>query len=149
MANSKTDGHIEDLQNKVSKLDRQIEGFQDTKREMDKSFKNEFRKISEQIIEMQQRLKQLQVKLKEKDQECKIAELKIKELKKQMPHPKLRQMSKIYRQATQQKPYQEQKTKQSVSQPPRKVAPVVREDSGDVEIFLTHVRERSIQPEVL
>jgi len=53
MANSKTDGHIEDLQNKVSKLDRQIEGFQDTKREMDKSFKNEFRKISEQIIEMQ------------------------------------------------------------------------------------------------
>jgi hypothetical protein len=53
MANRKTDGHIEDLQNTVSRLDRQIEGFQDTKREMDKSFKNEFRKISEQIMEMQ------------------------------------------------------------------------------------------------
>jgi hypothetical protein len=35
-----------------------------------------------------------------------------------------------------------------VSQPPRKVTPIVREDSGDVEIFLTHVRERSIQPVV-
>jgi len=44
---------------------------------------------------MQQRLKQLQMRLKEKEQECKIAELKIKELKKQIPHPKLKQMPRV------------------------------------------------------
>jgi hypothetical protein len=33
-----------------------------------------------------------------------------------------------------------------VRQPPRKITPIVREDSGDAEIFLTHIRERSFQP---
>jgi len=33
-----------------------------------------------------------------------------------------------------------------VSQPPRKITPIVRDDSGDAETFLTQVRERSFQP---
>jgi sensor histidine kinase YesM len=69
--------------------------MQSTKRLIDKNFKVEFNLITDETTDMQQRLKQLQVKLKEKEHECKIAELKIKELKKQIPHPRLRQMPKL------------------------------------------------------
>ena len=53
LGSKKTDGHIGELQNISSKLERQVEGLKETKREMDKGFKNEFRKISEQIMDIQ------------------------------------------------------------------------------------------------